>query len=318
MTLIDILCRLVTEGIMPGVSSVLSFIPSIAIMIFLLTLLRECGLVTGNAAPFLIGFSCSVPAIIACSNIADKRQRCLTAMLIPYMSCSAKLPIYIMLASVFFPAYPIAAICSIYLTGILITILCTFAAKRMDIMQSAPLHAPKFKLPSLRVVFDAVKDACLGFVKKAFTVILAASVIIWLLQNLDTSFHFTTYIDESLLAHLGRFLVPVFAPLGFGDWRAASAIITGISSKESVVSTFAIIAGGTDESLNAVLSEIFTPASALGFMVFCLLYIPCIATLTAIKSTTGGLRYAILALAGHTVVAWAAAYLVFRIGCMVA
>lgn len=314
MTFTDIIYRLVTEGIMPGVSSVLSFIPSIAIMIFLLTLLRECGLVTGHIAPFLMGFSCSVPAIIACSNISDRKRRYLTVFLIPYMSCSAKLPIYVLLASAFFPAYPLAAISGVYLTGIFIVVICLFIAKNSGIMQSAPLHKPELKLPSMRAVFDAVKEACLGFVKKAFTVILAASVVIWLLQNLDTSLYFTSDIDESLLAYLGRFFAPVFEPLGFGDWRAAAAVITGISSKESVVSTFAVLAGSSGGcQLTALLSEIFTPSSALSFMIFCLLYIPCIATLTAIKNITGKLQYALMALAGQTVLAWITAFLVFTV-----
>lgn len=315
MTFADIICHLVSEGILPGVSSVLSFIPSIAIMIFLLTLLRECGVITGHAAPFLMGFSCSVPAIIACKDIQNMRRRILTVLLIPYMSCSAKLPIYVMLASAFFPAYPLAAIGGVYLTGILIVLICSLTAKRLGIMQSAPFHEFKLKRPSLAIVFDAVKNSCLGFVRKAFTVILAASIIIWLLQNLDMSLRFTSHIDESLLAHFGRFISPAFAPLGFGDWKAATAVITGISSKESVVSTFAVIAKGSGKGDLAVsLFEIFTPASALSFMVFCLLYMPCIATLVAIKNVTGHLRYAMLALAGQTVIAWSIAFVVFNVG----
>lgn len=326
MSFSEIFYRIITEAVFPGVTSVLSFIPTIAILIFLLTLLRELGLVRSDLAPLFMGFSCSVPAIIACGTIFDKRSRYLTMLMIPYISCSAKLPIYVMLSSVFFPIFPMAAVSSIYLMGLVIVFFTIFTAKRLGFMQNAassfvsqssmrcrPRLFPLLRRPSLRVVFDAVAESCLGFVKKAFTVILAASVIIWTLQNIDTSFHFTSNIEDSLLAHAGRLFAPFFSPLGFGDWRASAALLTGVSSKESVVSTFAVMAGSTEKSaLYTMLEEIFTPASAFSFMIFCLLYIPCVATLAAMRNVTGSVRTPLLVLAGQTAIAWCFSFLIFH------
>jgi len=329
----ETLYRIATEAVLPGVSGVLSFIPTIALMIFMLTLLRESGLIKGPAALFLTGFSCSVPAITYCSTIPDKRTRMLIMFLIPYISCSAKLPIYILISSIFFPAFPQAAVGCIYLIGILIVSASLFSAKHLGFMQSAAalagqsssLHQGeassllrgrgllRLHRPSLRVLFDAVTESCLGFVKKAFTVILAASVLVWLLQNLDSSLHYTPDIEESLLTYIGRAFEPIFAPLGFGDRRAISALLVGISSKESIVSTFAVLAGSPErQALSLMLNDIFTPASAFSFMVFCLLYIPCIASLTAMKNVTGNLRTPLVVLSCQTVFAWCLSFLIFH------
>ncbi|MBQ3612231.1 MAG: ferrous iron transporter B [Firmicutes bacterium] len=337
----ETLYRIATEAVLPGVSGVLSFIPTIALMIFLLTLLRESGLIKGPAALFLTGFSCSVPAITYCSTIPDKRTRMLIMFLIPYISCSAKLPIYVLISSIFFPAFPQAVIGCIYLLGILIVAASLFSAKHLGLIQSAdilPMQSTaalaerssdlrqgeassllrgrgllRLRRPSLRVLFDAVTESCLGFVKKAFTVILAASVLVWILQNLDSSLHYTPDIDKSLLAYIGRLFEPLFAPLGFGDRRAISALLVGISSKESIVSTFAVLAGSPDrQALSLMLNDIFTPASAFSFMVFCLLYIPCIASLIAMKNVTGNLRTPLVILSCQTVFAWCLSFLIFH------
>ncbi len=312
----ETLYRIATEAMLPGVSGVLSFIPTIALMIFLLTLLRESGLIKGPAALFLTGFSCSVPAITYCSTIPDKRTRMLIMFLIPYISCSAKLPIYVLISSIFFPAFPQAVVGSIYLIGILIVAASFLSAKHLGFVQSTAALAgrsPGVRRPSLRVLFDAVTESCLGFVKKAFTVILAASVLVWILQNLDSSLHYTSDIDESLLAYIGRSFEPLFAPLGFGDRRAISALLVGMSSKESIVSTFAVLAGSPEgQALSIMLDDIFTPASAFSFMVFCLLYIPCIASLTAMKNVTGSLRTPLVVLSCQTVFAWCLSFLIFH------
>lgn len=329
----ETLYRIATEAVLPGVSGVLSFIPTIALMIFLLTLLRESGLIKGPAALFLTGFSCSVPAITYCSTIPDKRTRLLIMFLIPYISCSAKLPIYVLISSIFFPAFPQAVVGSIYLIGILIVAASFLSAKHLGFVQStAALSGRSSDLrqgeassllrgrgflrlhrPSLRVLFDAVTESCLGFVKKAFTVILAASVLVWILQNLDSSLHYTSDIDESLLAYIGRSFEPLFAPLGFGDRRAISALLVGISSKESIVSTFAVLAGSPErQALSLMLNDIFTPASAFSFMVFCLLYIPCIASLISMKNVTENLRTPLVILSCQTVFAWCLSFLIFH------
>lgn len=316
MSFVQILHRIISEGILPGVSSVISFIPSIAAVIFFLSLLRESGIVKSSAAIFITGFSCSVPAIMACQAIRNKKQRYMTALLIPYMSCSAKLPIYILLAFMFFPAYPYAAIGAVYVFGIFLILIGILAAKHTGLWQKdAAAEMPhRFKKPSMTVVFNDVASCCVGFIKKAFTVILAASVIIWLLQNLDTGLHFTDHIEDSLLAHWGMVAAPFFAPLGFGDWRAVSALMTGFSAKEAVVSTFAVIAGSSEgPALWAMLKDIFTPESAFCFMIFCLLYMPCIATLTAIKTITGRLSASIAVMAGQTAMAWIVTFLIFHL-----
>lgn len=316
MSFSETLYRIATEAVFPGVSGVLSFIPTIALMIFLLTLLRESDLIKGPAALFLTGFSCSVPAITYCSTIPDKRTRMLIMFLIPYISCSAKLPIYVLISSIFFPAFPQAVVGSIYLIGILIVAASLFSAKHLGFMQSAAALAGRssdLRRPSLRVLFDAVTESCLGFVKKAFTVILAASVLVWLLQNLDSSLHYTPDIEKSLLTYIGRSFEPIFAPLGFGDRRAISALLVGITSKESIVSTFAVLAGSPErQALSLMLNDIFTPASAFSFMVFCLLYIPCIASLTAMKNVTGNLRTPLVVLSCQTVFAWCLSFLIFH------
>jgi len=312
----ETLYRIATEAVFPGVSGVLSFIPTIALMIFLLTLLRESGLIKGPAALFLTGFSCSVPAITYCSTIPDKRTRMLIMFLIPYISCSAKLPIYVLISSIFFPAFPQAVVGSIYLIGILIVAASFLSAKHLGFVQSTAALAGRssgVRRPSLRVLFDAVAESCLGFVKKAFTVILAASVLVWLLQNLDSSLHYTPDIEKSLLTYIGRSFEPLFAPLGFGDRRAISALLVGITSKESIVSTFAVLAGSPErQALSLMLNDIFTPASAFSFMVFCLLYIPCIASLTAMKNVTGSLRTPLVVLSCQTVFAWCLSFLIFH------
>ena len=319
MTFSEIFYRIITEAVLPGVSSVLSFIPTIAILIFILALLRELGIVRTDLAPLFMGFSCSVPAILACDTIPDKRRRYLTMALIPYISCSAKLPVYVLLAAVFFPLFPLAAVGSVYLIGILLVASALLAARLSGFMQKAEdpfvsqssrCREPRF---SFRVIFDAVAESCLGFVKKAFTVIPAASVVTWLLQNLDTSFHLTTDINDSLLACLGDFLTPIFEPLGFGDRRAAAALLIGISSKESIVSTFAVLAGSAEKSaLWMMLRDIFTPASAFSFMIFCLLYVPCIASLAAIRNVAGSIRAPLMIFAGQTAVAWCFSFLIFH------
>lgn len=316
MSTAEFLHRLLTEGILPGVTSVLSFIPTIAFAIFVLSLLRESGIVKGSAARFLMGFSCSVPAIMSCQSIPDKNRQLVTTFLIPFMSCSAKLPIYVLLASTFFPAYPIAAIGAVYTLGIIIVILGRVAAKLAGLWppcEPVSLRV-KFKKPSMGVVLKEVLECCIGFIKKAFTVILAASIIIWLLQNFDTKLVFTSNIEESLLARLGMFFSPAFEPLGFGDWRAVSALITGLSAKEAVVSTFAVIAGTSEgPALWMMLKEVFSPLSAFCFMVFCLLYMPCIATLSAMRTITGKLWVSIAVMASQTAFAWVVTFLIFQL-----
>lgn len=323
----EIIYRILTEAVIPGVGSILSFIPTIALMIFVFALLRESGIVRGELMPFLMGFSCSVPAILSCSAIPDNPRRLLTVLLIPYISCSAKLPVYLLLCSVFFPVYPAAVIASVYLIGILMIVIINCIVKttsvqpfmqKADHMQRVVVpFAQRFRKPSARAIFDAVRDVCLGFLKKAFTVILLGSMVIWFLQNFDSSFSFTTDIDDSLLTGVGDFLSPLFLPVGLGDPRAVAALLSGLAAKEAAAGTLAVLAGSPGGSaLCMMLTDIFTPASAFSFMVFCLLYAPCVATLGAIKTVTGKWRYAAIALVGQTLLAWFVSFLAYNIADM--
>lgn len=313
MAITDTLHRLIIEGLLPGVGSVLSFVPSITILIFISGVLKESGLIKGTAAYFIMGFSCSVPAILSCNNIMDKKRRYLTAFLIPYISCSAKLPIYMLIASTFFPAFPYAVIGAVYTIGILMAIAISFSCKSHLVPQSNTNAQKPSKFP-FRTLAKEVATYTLGFIKKAFTVVLIASIVIWFLRNLDPNLELTSQIQDSLLAKLGQWLSPIFVPLGFGDWRASSALITGLSAKEAVVSTLAIIAGSGDySSMSIMLHEIFTPLSAFSFMVFCLLYMPCISSFIAIKTITKSNAMSLLFLTGHTAVAWTVSFLIFHL-----
>lgn len=343
---------LIVDGICAGVGSVLSFIPVIAVLFFLLSLLTESGYLTqvsmlldrpfrriglsGEAAvPMIMGFGCSVPAIMAAGSLSSKKERYLTMLLIPFMSCSAKLPIYGALAGAFFPKGRMAAIIAIYATGILAAALCCAILNQLPHFHRyaaschtrAPFTAqghcaakplPSLHFPSLKKVMQPVIISCLGFIKKAFTIIFAASIIIWFLQNFDMRLHMTTDIEDSILAFLGKSAAPFFTPLGFGDWRAASALIAGLSAKEAVLSTLAILSGSAGgASLAALLIEIFTPASAFSFMIFCLLYVPCIATLTVIRKETGKVSVSLMMLLGQTVIAWLVSFLLFHVASLI-
>ena len=347
MSFIEIIYRIITEAVIPGVGSILSFIPAIALMIFILSLLRRSGMIRGDLAPFLMGFSCSVPAVLSCScspaaarqyagsrSGFDKNQHFLTPFLIPYISCSAKLPVYLLICSVFFPAYPAVVISSIYLVGIIMIILLNTLSKLPsgdlfmqraacrqgsgDLQSSGLSFFKRLHRPSPRAVFDDVKDVCLGFVQKAFTIILIGSVIIWFLQNFDTSLSFTEDMDDSLLSQVGDFTAPLFKPLGFGDRRAVAALLSGLPGKEAAASTLAVLAGAPGGSaLCMMLRDIFTPASAFSFMIFYLLYAPCMATLGAIKTVTGKWRYALLTLIGQTIIAWFVSLFTYNVALLI-
>lgn len=296
--------KLFTDGILPGVGSVLSFVPTIAAAIFIITLLRECGIIRGGLAYFITGFSCSTAAILTCESIPNKRQQHLTALLIPYMSCSAKLPIYVMLSTTFFPNHPLFIIALIYLLGIALAFVFASLFKAFGLFPAkrTASHSKRFRRPDMLLVIRSVTACCADFFKKAFTVIPAASAIVWLLKNLDQNLNYTINIENSLLANTGRFLTPAFEPLGFDDWRAVTALIAGLAAKEAVVSTFAVLGGA---------GTVFTPASAFSFMAFCLLYAPCPAGLIAMRKLTGNYTCSILMFVTQTILAWVVSFLIF-------
>ena len=338
----EALLSLIIDGICSGVGSVLSFIPVIGVLFFCLSLLEEIGYlemlarvmdkflcrfgISGQIiVPLIMGFGCSVPAILAADEIKDKRAKSLALALTPFMSCSAKLPLYGMMTSVFFPENAGLVTCLLYIIGILLAVIAAvFLGKLLPASSGwervcCPQHSG-FRLPDMERVVSCMWENICGFFRKAFTVILAASVIIWFLENYGTGLAPAASPDQSLLAAAGKLAAPIFAPLGFGDWRAAAALITGLSAKEAVVSTLTVMAegvstgGSTGISLPIMLVQIFTPLSAFSFLVFCLLYAPCAASMAAMAKTSGSIKHAFFTFVFQTALAWLAAFIIYNTG----
>ncbi len=327
---------LIIDGIFAGVGSVLSFLPTIVTLFFFLSLLedtgymariafvmdmllRKIGLSGSSFVPMLIGFGCSVPAIMATRTLASERDRKITIILTPFMSCSAKLPVYGVFISAFFADNRALVMMFLYLTGIVTAILSGLLLKALVFRgQPVPfvMELPAYRLPTARNIGLHMWSKAKDFLYRAFTIIFLASIIIWLLQSFDTRFYMVENPAESMLAQIGSFIAPVFAPLGFGDWRAATALITGITAKEVVISTLSVLTGSGDELAGNALQGIYTPLTALSFLTFALLYPPCVAALAAIKrEMNSGL--ATLAIMGYEIgVAWLMAFAVYHIGLM--
>ena len=320
-----VLRDLIINGIFAGVGSVLSFLPIIVVLFFFLSLLedsgymarvafvmdsllRRIGLSGRSFVPMLVGFGCSVPAILSARTLASERDRRMTILLIPFMSCSAKLPIYTLLTAAFFPEHGALVMILLYLIGILLAILVGLAFKN-TLFSGNPvpfvMELPNYRLPSPKSVALLIWEKARDFLTRAFTVIFVASIAIWILQTFDIRFNLVADSASSMLASVGRVIAPVFAPLGFGDWRAATALLAGFSMKEAVVSTFAVLAGD--------LSTLFTPLTAFVFLVFTLLYTPCIAAVGTVRKELNA-RAALGMVAFQTGFAWAIAFLVYRAG----
>ncbi len=324
---------LVIDGVFAGVGSVLSFLPIIVVLFFFLSiledtgymarvafvmdqLLRKMGLSGRSIVPMLIGFGCSVPAIMSTRTLASERDRRMTILLTPFMSCSAKIPIYAVFTAAFFPKHGALVMMGLYLLGILVGVI---AAKILSAtaFRGNPvpfvMELPNYRFPSAKSVAQLCWDKAKDFLTRAFTIIFIATIAVWFLQTFDTRLNLVTDSTQSLLAFVGAWIAPLFAPLGFGDWRVSTALITGFIAKESVISTLGILTGsGSDVTVQA-LSGLFTPVTAVSFLVFTLLYTPCIAAISAVKRELGsGTRAAGVAL-GQCAVAWVVAFLVYRI-----
>lgn len=325
---------LVTDGICAGVGSVLSFLPIILLLFFFLSLLedsgymaraafvmdrllRKLGLSGRSFVPMLIGFGCSVPAIMSSRTLSGERDRRLTVLITPFMSCGAKLPIYAMMTAAFFPKTAPLVLTGLYVAGIAAAVVTGLIMKKTFMRgESVPfvMELPAYRVPSMKSVFMLMWEKAKDFIVKAFTVIFAASVVIWLLQSFNTAFDPVTDSSQSILAAIGSAVAPIFRPLGFGDWRASTALITGVTAKESVVSTLTVLtSASTDEALSAALGGIFTPLSAMSFLVFTLLYMPCVAAFAAMKRELG-LKYALFCIGYQTLFAYVAGLLVYQIG----
>ena len=325
---------LVIDGIFAGVGSVVSFLPLIVTLFFFLSiledsgymarvafvmdkLLRKIGLSGRSFVPMLVGFGCSVPAIMATRTLSSNRDRKMTILLTPFMSCSAKIPIYTLFAAAFFPGHELLVMLALYFGGILVGILVALVLKNTAFKGNPVpfvMELPNYRFPSAKSVVLLMWEKAKDFLTRAFTVIFMATVIIWFMQTFDTRLNVVENSASSILAALGRLVSPIFAPLGFGDWRMVTALVSGFTAKEAVVSTFGVILGVSTEQLGAALHSLFTTASAASFLTFCLLYTPCVAAVSTIRTELKSGWKTVGIVFAQCLVAWLAAFVVYHVG----
>ena len=312
---------LVIDGIFTGVGSVLSFLPIIVTLFFFLSLmedsgyiarvafvmdklLRKIGLSGRSIVPMLIGFGCTVPAVMATRTLTSERDRKMTILLTPFMSCTAKLPIYAFFVSVFFPKHGGLVMSGLYVLGILIGILIAFLYKG-TLFKGKPvpfvMELPNYRMPGVKNVAQLLWEKAKDFLQKAFSVILIATIVVWFLQSFDLHFNMVTDSADSMLAKVAGLLTPLFAPLGLGDWRICTSLLSGFMAKESVVSTLEVLFGGD-------IGTVLTTSSAAALLVFSLLYTPCVAAIASIKRELGS-KWAVIVVIWQCVIAWAAAFI---------
>ena len=319
---------LVIDGIFNGVGSVLSFLPIIVTLFFFLSLLedsgymarvafvmdkllRKIGLSGRSIVPMLIGFGCTVPGVMASRTLPSERDRKMTILLTPFMSCSAKLPIYAFFAAAFFPEHGALVMIALYFGGIFMGILMALLmGHTMFSGEAVPfvMELPNYRLPGAKNVGHLLWDKAKDFLQRAFTVIFLATMVIWFLQSFNLHLNMVSDSRDSILAMVAGVIAPLFAPMGLADWRISTALITGFLAKESVVSTLSILFGST-----AALTSGITPLSAASLLVFCLLYTPCVAAIASIKRELGG-KWAVGVVIIQCIIAWIAAFLVYLIG----
>ncbi|MDO5336753.1 MAG: ferrous iron transport protein B [Eubacteriales bacterium] len=327
----EVLRSLIIDGIFNGVGSVLSFLPIIVTLFFFLSLLedtgymarvafvmdkllRKIGLSGRSIVPMLIGFGCTVPGVMASRTLPSERDRKMTILLTPFMSCTAKLPIYGFFTAAFFPKHGGLIMVGLYFTGILVGIVLALVCKNSVFKGEAVpfvMELPNYRMPGVKNVAQLLWEKAKDFLQRAFTVIFVATIVIWFLQNFDLRLNMVADSHDSILAMAAGLIAPIFAPLGFGDWRISTALIAGFMAKESVVSTLSILFGNT-ESLLAVIS----PAAAAGLLIFCLLYTPCVAAIASIKRELGG-KWAVGVVVGQCAIAWVCALVVRLVGMLI-
>ena len=327
----EVLQSLVIDGIFNGVGSVVSFVPIIVVLFFFLSLLedsgymarvafvmdkllRKIGLSGRSIVPMLIGFGCTVPSVMASRTLPSERDRKMTVLLTPYMSCSAKLPIYAFLTAAFFPENGALVMVGLYFGGILVGILVALLLRKsLFAGEAVPfvMELPNYRMPGAKNVGRLLWEKAADFMQRAFTVIFVATIVIWFLQTFDFSLNVVADSQTSMLAVVAGLIAPVFTPLGFGDWRISTALISGVMAKESVVSTLSVLFGGT-----AALTAVLSPLAALSLLVFCLLYTPCIAALASVKRELGG-KWAVGVALFQLAVAWVVAFIVHGVGLLV-
>ena len=329
---------LIIDGIFAGVGSVLSFLPIIVTLFFFLSILedtgymariafvmdrplRKIGLSGRSFVPMLIGFGCSVPAIMATRTVSSDRDRKMTIMLTPYMSCSAKIPIYSVFAAAFFPGHGALVMICLYFSGIVLSVLLALILKNTAFRGNPVpfvMELPNYRIPSPKSVALLLWEKAKDFLQRAFTVIFVATIIIWFLQSFDTRINPVEDSANSMLAAIGRFIAPIFKPLGFADWRVATALISGFTAKEAVVSTMSVLLNTSVSTLGGALSAMFTPLTAASFLAFTLLYTPCVAAVATIKREMNSTLATIGIVILQCIVAWLVAFGVYQIGSLIA
>ena len=332
----DWLIGLICDGAIGGVGGVLSFLPQIVILFFFLsvledtgylarvafimdTLLRRIGLSGKSFVPMLMGFGCTTPAVMAARTMENDADRRMTIMLTPFMSCGAKLPVYALVAGALFGAHQGLVVISLYVLGILMGILAGFILKKTifkEVSSGCVLELPTYRLPSFKGTVLNMWQKAKDFITRAGTLIFLMSVVIWLLQNFTPSLAVAQNAGESILGVIGTFIAPIFQPLGFGQWQESVSLLTGLVAKEAVVSTMSVLygAGGDSAMLSGLLGTVFTPLSGYSFLVFTLLYMPCMSAFATIKREMGGWRWAFGAAAFQTVLAYLAAMVIYQVG----
>ena len=325
---------LITDGIFAGIGSVLSFLPLIVVLFFFLSiledtgymarvafvmdkLLRKIGLSGRSFVPMIIGFGCSVPAVMSARTLSSERDRKMTIMLVPFVSCSAKIPIYAVFSAAFFPDYAALVMSVLYISGLLVGIITALILNKTAFKGNPVpfvMELPNYRLPSAKSVLLLMWDKAKDFLQKAFTVIFIATVIIWFLGAFDTKLNYVTDSSQSLLAAVGKFISPIFSPLGFNDWRISTSLLAGLSAKEAVVSTMSVLTGTGLEDLGGALSSMFTPLSAVSFLVFTLLYTPCVAAIATFRAELGSRLQTAGIVVLQCVIAWVCAFAVHSIG----
>ncbi len=329
---------LVADGIATGVGMVLVFLPQILLLFTFLSvledsgymaraafimdkLLRNFGLSGKSFVPMLMGFGCTVPAVMATRTLENERDRKMTIILTPFMSCGARMPVYAVFTGAFFAAHKGIVVISLYILGIVVALLSGLILKSTVLKGEAEtfiMELPNYRLPSVKTIVLHVWEKAKEFVVKAFTILLLASVVIWFLQSFDLSLNMVSDNSQSIFAEFGKLLVPVFEPCGFGDWRAAVALLAGFAAKEAVVSTLGILYGVGDASsaveVTSVIANHFTPLSAYSYLVFILLYMPCVVAFSAIRKEMNSIKWTLFAVGYQTLVAWIMSFLVYNIG----
>ena len=325
---------LIIDGIFAGVGAVLMFVPIIVALFFFLSLLedsgymarvayvmdkplRKIGLSGRSFVPMLMGFGCTVPAIMSTRTLSSERDKKMTILLTPFMSCSAKLPIYALFTAAFFPKHPALVMIGLYVTGIIFGVLSGLIMKK-TVFRGAPvpfvMELPNYRFPSIKTVLLLMWEKAKDFIQRAFTIIFLATVIIWFLQSFNIRLHYVADSTDSMLAAIGRLISGIFVPIGFSDWRVSTALITGFTAKEAVISTLAVLSGASIAELSSTLHTLFSPLSALSFLVFTLLYTPCVAAVATVRRELGSIKGTVFIILYQTAIAWLAAFCVYRIG----